>query len=425
MAQSDLKHFMNEFQTGLNTLRKISGAEKKQIEGVINEYHEQRKKGEDGISTTSQTMWYSNKLSRTAMERHGIRMSEIYRQSPDKSQDIHIYEKGDGNHKRITYTSLYSREKIFYKGDNVVYKCKDSLQEEYILADTMYENSPTKYCDNCGGLMDISKGYQGCPFCGAPVRIKETHKKIMTVNRAMTGDWYRKCIILATILVLFVLGLIWGFIDNMEEGTFEYGIYAGAIALIVLQAAIMAGFSGFILAIFLSNIILTPILCSIQSSNRRVAGIGYEMRKRDLNFSSTEIYGTIQLYAKLWFLAGSKVEMGCVSQVQCNQDDGIVDAECVGLKKARCWEDNGYTYIESKLLVRYITVSGDKMKKKRKKTLVTLRRKKDVQSSLKTEALKCSRCGANIDILSGACIACGNSMDVEDYDWVLYDIRNV
>ncbi len=76
--------------------------------------------------------------------------------------------------------------------------------------------------------------------------------------------------------------------------------------------------------------------------------------------------------------------------MQYNQNDGIVDVDCLGLKKVRCWEENGYSYIEAKLLVRYITI-----------------------------------CGAHIDILNGACIACGNSMDVEYYDWILYDIRNV
>ncbi len=59
------------------------------------------------------------------------------------------------------------------------------------------------------------------------------------------------------------------------------------------------------------------------------------------------------------------------------------------------------------------------------KTLVTLRRRQGITSSIKIEALKCSCCGASIDILNGACIACGNSMDVEYYDWILYDIRNV
>jgi len=47
--------------------------------------------------------------------------------------------------------------------------------------------------------------------------------------------------------------------------------------------------------------------------------------------------------------------------VQYNQDEGIVDVDCLGLKKVRCWEENGYSYIEAKLLVRYITICGEKL----------------------------------------------------------------
>lgn len=423
MAQSNFGHFMKEFGNNIRTLKTLKGAEKTEIMNVVEDYHRQREKGEDGISTTTQTMWYANKLGRNALERHGLRMSETY--ECKDSEAAYVSSMGDGNHKRITYTSPYIRTKTFYGQQKTVYKCKDLLQEKYILADTNYENGRTRYCDNCGGLIDMSKGYQGCPYCGAAIRIKETHNKIMTINRAMTGDWYRKWIMAATILLLFIDGVICGYLENLHDGTFEYGVYAGDIVLIFVQAALLAGMAGFILGVILTNIILMPIVCSIERSESRISKIGYEMRKRDSNFSSTEIYGTIQAYTKLWFLASNKSEMGCVSKVQYNQDDGIVDVDCLGLKQVRCWEENGYSYIEAKLLVRYITFCGEKLTKKRTKTLVTLRRRQGITSSIKMEALKCSCCGANIDILNGACIACGNSMDVEYYDWVLYDIRNV
>lgn len=423
MAQSNFGHFMKEFGNNIRTCKTLKGAEKTEIMNVVKDYHRQREKGEDGISTTTQTMWYANKLGRNALERHGLRMSETY--ECKDSGETNVFSMGDGNHKRITYTSPYIRTKTFYGQQKTVYKCKDLLQEKYILADTNYENGRTRYCDNCGGLIDMSKGYQGCPYCGVAIRIKETHNKIMTINRAMTGDWYRKWIMAATILLLFIAGVICGYLENLHDGTFEYGVYAGDIVLIFVQAALLAGMTGFILGVILTNIILMPIVCSIARSESRISKIGYEMRKHDSNFSSTEIYGTIQAYTKLWFLASNKSEMGCVSKVQYNQDDGIVDVDCLGLKQVRCWEENGYSYIEAKLLVRYITFCGEKLTKKRTKTLVTLRRRQGITSSIKMEALKCSCCGANIDILNGACIACGNSMDVEYYDWVLYDIRNV
>ncbi|MBP3326946.1 MAG: hypothetical protein J6L77_11070 [Coprococcus sp.] len=422
MAQSNFEHFMREFGNNVRTLKTLKGAEKAEIMNVVEDYHRQREKGEDGISTTTQTMWYANRLSRNALERHGLCMSETYQcKDPEAA---YVSSIGDGNHKRISYTSPYIRTKTFYRQQKAVYQCRDVLQEKYILADTDYENSKTRYCDNCGGLIDMSKGYQGCPYCGTAIRIKETHNKIMTVSRVLSGDWYRKWIMIATIVLLFIFGVISGYLEYLHDGTFEYG-YAGAIVLILIQAAFVAVIAGFIPGIILTNIILVPVICSIEQSEGRISKIGYEMRKRDSNFSATEIYGTIQAYTKLWFLANNKTEMGCVSKVQYNQDEGIVDVDCLGLKKVRCWEENGYSYIEAKLLVRYITICGEKLAKKRTKTLVTLRRRQGITSSIKVEALKCSCCGANIDILNGACIACGNSMDVEYYDWILYDIRNV
>lgn len=427
MAQGNFEHFMKEFGNSIRTSKSLKGAEKTEIMNVVEEYHRQREKGEDGIATTTQTLWYANKLGRNALERHGLRMSETY--ECKDSEAAYVLSVGDGNHKRISYTSPYIRTKTFYRQQRAVYQCRDVLQEKYILADTDYENSKTRYCDNCGGLIDMSKGYQGCPYCGTAIRIKETHNKIMTVSRALSGVWYRKWIMIAPMVLLFICMVIMGCFEYLHDGMLEYGVYAGEIAgeivLILIQAAFVAALAGFIPGIILTNIILIPVVCSIEQSENRISRIGYEMRKRDSNFSSTEIYGTIQAYTKLWFLANNKLEMGCVSKVQYNQDDGIVDVDCLGLKQVRCWEENGYSYIEAKLLVRYITVCGEKLTKKRTKTLVTLRRRQGITSSIKIEALKCSCCGASIDILNGACIACGNSMDVEYYDWILYDIRNV
>lgn len=428
MAQGNFSHFINEMSNNMRTLKTLTGADRAEIEDVIEKYHRQRERGEDGISTTTQTMWYANRLSRKALERHGLFMSEKYKnkaKNTKSNKGTLIMSIGDGNHNRIEYTSPFIRTKTFYRQDKVIYKSKALLQEKYTLADTRYENSRIKYCENCGGFLDMSNRYEGCPYCNAPVRIKESHKKIMTVSRAMMGDWYQKGVFLAIILLCFIYALITGYITLVHNGSFEYGIYWGEIICVILESAVVAVVVGFIFGIFITDFILIPIMCSIRSSEGRINKIGYEMRKKDSNFSSTEIYGTIQAYAKLWFLANNKSEIGCISKVQNNPDDGIVDVDCLGLKKARCWEENGYSYIEAKLLMRYIKVNDNRLSKKRTKTLVTLRRRQGVMSSIKIEAIRCSCCGANIDILNGSCIACGSSMDVEYYDWVLCDIRNV
>lgn len=78
MAQSNFGHFMREFGNNVRTLKTLKGAEKAEIINVVEDYHRQREKGEDGISTTTQTMWYANRLSRNALERHGLCMSETY-----------------------------------------------------------------------------------------------------------------------------------------------------------------------------------------------------------------------------------------------------------------------------------------------------------------------------------------------------------
>ncbi|MDE6845332.1 MAG: hypothetical protein K2J99_06145 [Lachnospiraceae bacterium] len=66
--------------------------------------------------------------------------------------------------------------------------------------------------------MDVTKEYVGCPHCGSAIRIREVHKKIVTIDREMSGDWYQKRLFLGVQFFIFThndnIGFHYEFFDG-------------------------------------------------------------------------------------------------------------------------------------------------------------------------------------------------------------------
>lgn len=396
--------------------------EKAEVEDTVRQYRKAREKGEDGIAYITQPYWYANKLARQAMKEHGIRLKEEYR-TMAKREKTYTITTGDGNFKRIQYHSPVCREKIYYKGETPVLTITDYLQERYILADTRHENSKMCYCKNCGALNDTTKDYDGCVYCGTPIRIREVHKKIVSADHELSGDWYHKRLVVIVCIIMFFLMLAAGMVQMVQDNFFEYGVHAGEIMYLLLTTIVPVLVMGPLMGIIIGNILFVPILISLQCSDGRINKIGYEMRKKDPNFSHTEFYGLLQAYTRMWFLSREITELGCISETENSGSSGIIDVECVRCKASRVWEDSDFTYIQMKLKVCCVRMQEEKPIKEKQVCTITTKRKKGVISSLQIETLKCKNCGAVIDILSGGiCAYCGTTVEVSAIDWMLCDV---
>lgn len=396
--------------------------EKREVKSIVEQYRRAREKGEDGIACTTQPYWYGNRLTNKIMADHGVSLREEYALMSKKEKDYTI-SMGDGSLKRIQYHSPICRTKVYCRGDRPVLKVREHLQERYILADVGYKNAKTLYCESCGARMDVTRDYGGCPHCGSTVRIRGARKKIVTIDREMSGGWYQWRFILGVSLFFFVCMFISGVIELIQEGDFSYGSVLGMFFYLLLAAAASAPMS-IVVGVFFGNFLFVPILISLGCSNARVNRVGYEMQKRDPHFSHTEFYGLTQAYMKLWFLSAKPSDLGCISEVENCRDESILDVDCLGCKGSRVWTDTDFTYIAMKLKVRLICAQGEKLTKKKTVCTVTMKRQKHVRTGLEPEILKCGNCGASIDMLGdGRCTYCGSRADISAIDWMLCDVN--
>lgn len=396
--------------------------EKREVKSIVEQYRHAREKGEDGIACTTQPYWYGNRLAGRVMADHGVNLREEYSLMSKKEKDCTI-SMGDGSLKRIQYHSPICRTKIYYRGDRPVLKVREHLQERYILADVGYKNGKTLYCENCGALMDGTRDYGGCPHCGSAVRIRGARKKIVTIDREMSGGWYQWRFILGVSLFFLICMFVSGIAELIQEGDFSCSSVLGMFFYLLLAAAASAPMS-IVMGVLFGNFLFVPILISLGCSNARVNRVGYEMRKRDPHFSHTEFYGLTQAYMKLWFLSAEPSDLGCISEVENCRDESILDVDCLGCKGSRVWTYDDFTYISMKLKVRLICAQGEKLTKKRKACRVTMKRQKNVLTSLEPEALKCGNCGASIDMLGdGHCTYCGSRADISSIDWMLCGVQ--
>lgn len=396
--------------------------EKTEVKSIVEQYRKAREKGEDGIAYTTQPYWYANRLSSRVMADHGVHLREEYSLMSKQEKDYTI-SVGDGNLKRIQYHSPICRKKIYYRGDKPVLTVREHLQEKYILADTGCENSKMRYCESCGALIDVTKAYGGCPQCGSAIRVREAHKKIVTIDREMSGSWYQWRFIWGVFLAFMACVLIVSLVELLREGDFTYDSVLGTFLMLLLSTLAFAPV-GIVIGAIYGNFLFIPILISLHRSNARVNRVGYEMRKHDPQFSHTEFYGLMQAYMKLWFLSTEPSNLGCISEVENCRDTSILDVDCLGCKWSQVWTAGGFTYVEMRLRVRLILAQGEKLVKKRTIGTVRMKRREHVVTTHKADVLQCANCGASLDMLGdGVCAYCGSRADISSIDWMLCGVQ--
>lgn len=182
--------------------------EKEEVKAIVEHNRKAREQGGDGIAYTTQPYWYGNRLANRVMANHGVSLREKFRLMSKREKDYTI-SSGDGNLKCIQYHSPICRKKVYYRSDAPILKVKEHLQEQYVLTDTGYGKEKTRCCESCGALMDMTKDYAGCPHCGAAVRIREVHKKIVSIDREMSGTGI-DCGSSAVFFYLYDLGVCFG-----------------------------------------------------------------------------------------------------------------------------------------------------------------------------------------------------------------------
>lgn len=396
--------------------------EKKEVKTIVEQYRREREQGRDGMAYTTQPYWYGNRLANRVMANHGVTLREEFKLMSKSDKDC-IITTGDGSLKRIQYHSPICRKKIYCRGNESVLTVREHLQEKYVLADTGYEKEKMRYCESCGALIDMTKDYAGCPQCGAAVRIREAHKKIVSIDRELSGSWYQWRFVWGFFILFIFCGFLWSIIELIREGGLTYDSFLGTFFMFLLGGLAFAPF-GFAMAAIYGNFLFVPIAISLLNSNARVNKVGNEMRKRDPQFSHTEFYGLVQAYMKLWFLSAEPADLGCISEVENCRDTSILDVDCLGCKRSQVWTEGDFTYVEMRLKVRLISVLGEKLTKRRTACTVRLKRRKHVTTTWKPEVLQCANCGASIDMLGdGHCTYCGSRGDISSIDWMLCGVR--
>lgn len=400
-------------------------------------------------STATQLYWHMMLLQKRRMNRKQVSLDfEAARKSYD---GLSITKKKyfDGKYEITDVRERILSNRVYSRGQKIVYKKKDSELANYSILNTKQSGSKNEYtCPNCGSEATLSNLLDGCDFCGTKFSMDDLRMRVGSF--ALRHDYgvaydkykdqrayYGMRAILAGVIPGFILSLI-GMISVSSE------IDAGIAMLIVSDlfgAAFCAGALGFftwcgfwlfifpILQVRQSVVYITKKkLEEMQSKDAANERILKEIRKSDNLFSMVYFFNNIQNKLAAIHFADKMAEVSAFTACDLKRLEGkysnVIDMDVLSfeLKGFEPEKDVNRIVLDAELSL--ITAGQEKCSEIKEKVRLTLVKASDckTESVCEPKLLTCSGCGASLSLLNGGkCEYCGNSLDLKLYDWVIQE----
>ncbi len=374
--------------------------------------------------------------------------------SSEKSQNALKNKFSDSQYEIYEYEEELVVNDIYKKNGRTLHNCLHSNVAYYTVTDTKQVGDTEVICPSCGAITTREALLDGCDYCGTKFLIEDLESKIsmyaLRMNYQSAYDQYRyyknktlKIIILCLLAVVLLFFTIYAFLQAptflADSGTgilmlIAASLFAIIITSVCVAVALFIIYSRIVFPIVSLfggiDVVSKQLINILQKAPQYDQNIGNYIRQYDPHFSTSTFYSGLQNKIASFIYADNSRQINTFSVQNLDRLLGkyanVVDVnpEYMGIKNYRI--DNFYQYADVEVDLKLAKYERDKFRYAKEKWYMKLVKSAQCKTQVVRGpvARKCQNCGAPLDLLSGkACEYCGSEVRLEQYDWVIQDIR--
>lgn len=293
-----------------------------------------------------------------------------------------ILERNSNNSHNDNIEKGIIAQKEYYLQDRLIYtENKFDTRIEYSFISNSFDNNYV--CPNCSASFKSSDNNYSCPYCGTYYNIDYTDKDLggkYHYDRVLRSNKYK--IITGIVDIIICLILTYIFIKNTSRTFNEYDIskifiYGGILSLILY----------YFFYILDAYLVLGPI----------------KRYKDKINQKQIEFWRRTNIDKKKFFN-----NLNFEIRKKYYSDSNIIDYDIIDYDDFSEYTKNDILYVKVKVYVRIVEFKNGKIISYYKEDEFVLKRvnKKIMENSGDVNIIKCSNCGASVDVLKGECEYC-------------------
>lgn len=293
-----------------------------------------------------------------------------------------ILERNSNNSNNDNIESGIIAQKEYYLNDKLVYtenKFDSRIEYTFISNDLNKEH----VCPNCSAVFKCSDNNYSCPYCGTYYNIDYIDKDLggkYHYDRVLRSNKYR--IITGIVDIIICLILTYIFIKNTSRTFNEYDIskifiYGGILSLILY----------YFFYILDAYLVLGPI----------------KRYKDKINQKQIEFWNRTKIDKKKFF---NNLNFEIRKKYYSNPN--IIDYDIIDYDDFSEYTKNDILYVKVDVYVRIVEFKDNKIVSNYKVDNFVLKRvnKNTLENNGDLNIIKCSNCGASVDVLKGECEYC-------------------
>lgn len=285
--------------------------------------------------------------------------------------------------------------KEYYLNNKLIYteRCFDSRMEYSFISDDLDD---TYICPNCSATYKISDNNYNCPYCGTYYNIDYTDKELGNkyhYDRVLRSNKYR--VITGIVDIVFSLIISFIFIKYTSRTFNVYDIskvfiYGGILSLILY----------YFFYIMDAYVILEPI----------------KVYKDKINEKQIEFWNRTKIDKKKFY---NNLNFEIRKKYYSTND--IIDYDVIDYDDFSEYRTDNNLFVKIKIYVRIMKFINNKIIPSYIEDEIVLKKEnRNVLENDDLKAIKCSNCGASIDVLKGECEYCHTKIN-SIQEWVIDD----
>ncbi len=409
---------------------------KKMNNNLIAQLNELPIDAEDAPKLCAADLKYSRMMQGKRLKAKGVTLTVTH--DPDDPLVSGVSWKMDHDARYVTRLPFtYVNTKRDYSVDgriNKSFKRKEIFYSYIVWLRGQMPDAPYS-CPNCGGATTLGNLTEGCKFCGTRFIADDLYPKVInyyTLPAAQNLLKRLKPFAIFGAIAMTAFGLIYNFKSIFVEPAL-YGIFSliGWILYAALAAACGA-FLGYIVGVFsifgeviVRAIASIPIIIKYGTAKKRLPRF---MHHYSPDFSSDRFIGKIisMLNIIVYSEDIDNCALYCGKPIKYDLSD-IIDMSYNGIIDVRkCFEKNGYLYINLNLKMNVVSCRDGKISNGGKIFRLTVCRNAAAPEDygFNVKAIKCHSCGGSFDATKEKhCPFCSNSFNLKDYDWIVTELN--
>ncbi|MBR3342260.1 MAG: hypothetical protein IKG30_11650 [Clostridiales bacterium] len=292
-------------------------------------------------------------------------------------------------------------------------------------------------CPNCGAVSTISELQEGCRHCGTSFKMSELYPKVANyffvydVSGRAEHMWLTVLkygvysLPVNLIMCLYVLYTQYGMTSPVDYFLQPFML----IRMIMVMGAMLPifGYFAWIFDAFRVAAKSTPVFFEVANARKKFAS---RMSMFCPEFTFESFAARIVSLLKIVAYSDNRDDLPTYSGKDLGTVfDNVVDISFLGSMSCKSVKErNGIVYVTGDVYVKTTRDLGDRIKTKDEIYRVKAGRRIDsmFNTDFAISKLQCNSCGASFDALkTKKCPFCGSECNLENNDWVIYDIRNV